>query len=91
MDIIERYSRVHANLAELAGSSTSCIFMALEQFDAEGRKVIASRLYEVFRFNFDDFEVQNLVRDNLKSLSPDANLSWIPDWRMDNEALLAST
>jgi hypothetical protein len=91
MDIIESYSRVHANLFELAGGSAACIFKALEQFNVEDRKEIASRLHEVLKFNFERYSVQDLVRDNLKALSPDADLSWIPDWRKDNEALLAST
>jgi len=90
MDIIESYSRIQNDLHVLNGGRTSCIFKALEQFNSEDRKEIASRLHEVFKFNFESTSVQDLVRRNLKSMCPDADLSWIPDWRKDYEALLAS-
>jgi len=67
------------------------MFEALEKLSAEDRKLILSRLYEVFEFKFGRYSVQALIRDNLKTLSPDADLSWIPDWRKDNEAILTST
>lgn len=91
MDIIEKYSRVHANLFHLAGGSAASIFKALEQFDTEDRREIAGRLHEVIEFKFEQPSIQDLVRRNLKSMSPDADLSWIPDWRKDYEALQAST
>ncbi|MEJ3598173.1 hypothetical protein [Pseudomonas bubulae] len=90
MDIIESYREIQNDLHVLDGGRTSCIFKALEQFNAEDRKEIASRLHEVFKFNFENTSVQDLVRRNLKSMSPDADLSWIPDWRKAYEALLAS-
>lgn len=91
MDIIESYRKIQNDLHVLDGGRTSCIFKALEQFNAEDRKEIASRLHEVFKFNFENTSVQDLVRRNLKSISPDADLSWIPDWRKEYEALQAST
>lgn len=91
MDIIESYRKIQNDLHVLDGGRTSCIFKALEQFNAEDRKEIASRLHEVFKFNFENTSVQDLVRRNLKSISPDADLSWIPDWRKNYEALQAST
>jgi len=91
MDIIESYSRIYTNLVELGGSSATCIFNAIETFNNEDRKEIASRLHEVFKFNFESPSVQGLVRETLKSMSPDADLSWIPDWRKDYETLHAST
>lgn len=44
----------------------------------------------MIEFNFEQPSVQDLVRKNLKSISPDADLSWIPNWRKDYEALHAS-
>lgn len=90
MDIIESYRTIQNDLQVLDGGRTSCILKALEQFNAEDRKQIVSRLHEVFKFNFESTSVQDLVRRNLKSMNPDADLSWIPDWREDYEALLAS-
>ena len=91
VDIIEKYNETLASLRESTLGGAGCIFIALEKFNAEDRKVIANRLHEVLNFNFDRYSVQDLVRGNLKALSPDADLSWIPDWRKDNEALFAST
>lgn len=91
MDIIESYSRIYTNLVESGGHSATCIFNAIEQFNTEDRKEIASRLHEVFQFNFESYSVQGMIRGNLQALSPDADLSWIPDWRKDYEALHAST
>ncbi|HGY9638077.1 MULTISPECIES: hypothetical protein [Pseudomonas] len=90
MEIMQQYSRALANSFASEGSAAS-IFKALEQFDAEDRKVIASRLNEVLEFEFASPSAQELVRKNLKALSPDSDLSWIPDWRKDREALFAST
>ncbi|WP_422416758.1 hypothetical protein [Pseudomonas sp. GZD-222] len=91
MDIVDSYASNYIDLVRVGWSSATSIFKALEQFDAEDRKEIASRLYEVIEFNFEQPSVQDLVRKNLKSISPDADLSWIPDWRKDYEALHAST
>lgn len=90
MDAVARYNETFKSLHS-STSDGSAIFKALEQFSAEDRKVIASRLHEVFKFNFECYSVQGMIRGNLKALSPDADLSWIPDWRKDNEALFAST
>lgn len=91
MDIVDSYASSYLALVRIGRSSATCIFKALEQFSAEDRKVIASRLHEVFEFNFERYSVQDLIRRNLKALSPDADLSWIPDWRRDYETLHAST
>jgi len=91
MDIVDSYASSYIDLVRVGWSSATSIFKALEQFDAEDRKEIASRLHEVIEFNFEQASVQDLVRKNLKSISPDADLSWIPDWRKDYEALQAST
>lgn len=88
MEIMQEYSRALANFSE-AESNAASIFKALEQFNAEDRKVIASRLYEVLTFEFKRPTIQELVRRNLKILSPDADLSWIPDWKMDCEVLFS--
>ncbi len=90
MDAVARYNEAF-KLLHSSTSGGSAIFKTLEQFSAEDRKVIASRLHEVFDFNFESYSVQNLIRGNLKALSPDADLSWIPDWRKDYEALQTST
>lgn len=91
MDIIDSYASNYIDLARVGWSGAASIFKALDQFDTEDRKEIASRLHEVIEFNFEEPSVQDLVRRNLKSISPDADLSWIPDWRKDYEALQAST
>lgn len=91
MDTIENYNRTYISLVESGEDNAASIFNVLEQFNIADRKEIASRLYEVFSFNFEQPSVQDLVRRNLKALSPDADLSWIPEWRKDNEALFAST
>lgn len=75
----------------IGGSNAICIFKAIEQFNTEDRKEIASRLHEVFAFNFESTSVQDLARKNLKSMSPEADLLWIPSWRKDYEILQAST
>lgn len=91
MDIVDDYASSYIDLVQVGWSSATSIFKALDQFDTEDRKKIASRLHEVIEFNFEEPSVQDLVRRNLKSISPDADLSWIPDWRKDYEALQAST
>ena len=90
MDIADSYASSYVDLVRIGWNSATSIFKALEQFDTEDRKEIASRLHEVIEFNFEQPSVQDLVRKNLKSISPDADLSWIPDWRKDYEALHAS-
>ena len=90
MDIVDSYAISYIDLVRVGWNSATSIFKALEQFDTENRKEIASRLHEVIEFNFEQPSVQDLVRKNLKSISPDADLSWIPDWRKDYEALHAS-
>jgi hypothetical protein len=91
MDIVDDYASSYIDLVQVGWSSATSIFKALDQFDTEDRKEIASRLHEVIEFNFEEPSVQDLVRRNLKSISPEADLSWIPDWRKDYEALQAST
>lgn len=91
MDIVDDYASSYIDLVQVGWSSATSIFKALDQFDTEDRKEIASRLHEVIEFNFEEPSVQDLVRRNLKSISPDADLSWIPDWRKDYEALQAPT
>ena len=92
MGAIARYTEALNTLnQDTANGSGSIIFRALEQFDAEDRKVIASQLHEVLEFNFDSFSAQDMVRRNLKFLSPEADLSWIPDWRDGYDADIAST
>lgn len=90
MDIVDSYAISYIDLIRVGWNSATSIFKALEQFDTENRKEIASRLHEMIEFNFEQPSVQDLVRKNLKSISPDADLSWIPDWRKDYEALHAS-
>ena len=90
MDIVDGYASSYIDLVRVGWNSATSIFKALEQFDTENRKEIASRLHEMIEFNFEQPSVQDLVRKNLKSISPDADLSWIPDWRKDYEALHAS-
>lgn len=90
MDIVDSYAISYIDLVRVGWNSATSIFKALEQFDTENRKEIASRLHEMIEFNFEQPSVQDLVRKNLKSISPDADLSWIPDWRKDYEALHAS-
>ncbi len=41
----------------IGGSNAICIFKAIEQFNTEDRKEIASRLHEVFAFNFESTSV----------------------------------
>ena len=91
MDIADSYASSYVDLVRIGWNSATSIFKALEQFDTEDRKEIASRLHEVIEFNFEQPSVQDLVRKNLKSISPGADLSWIPDWRKDYEALQATT
>ena len=91
MDIVDSYAISYIDLVRVGWNSATSIFKALEQFDTENRKEIASRLHEMIEFNFEQPSVQDLVRKNLKSISPDADLSWIPDWRKNYEALQAST
>lgn len=90
MDIVDSYAISYIDLVRVGWNSATSIFKALEQFDTENRKEIASRLHEMIEFNFEQPSVQDLVRKNLKSISPDADLSWIPNWRKDYEALHAS-
>lgn len=91
MDIVDSYASSYIDLVRVGWSGAASIFKALEQFDPEDRREIASRLHEVIEFNFEQPSIQDLVRKNLKSISPDADLSWIPDWRTNYEALQAST
>lgn len=91
MDIVDSYASSYIDLVRIGWNSAISIFKALEQFDTEDRKEIASRLHEIIEFNFEQPSVQDLVRKNLKSISPDADLSWIPDWRKDYETLHTST
>ena len=91
MDVVDSYASSYIDLVRVGWSGATSIFKALEQFDTEGRSEIASRLHEVIEFNFEQPSIQDLVRRNLKSISPDADLSWIPDWRKNYEALQAST
>lgn len=91
MNAIARYNETFKSLH---GSTSDgfAMFKALEQFNAEDRKVIASRFHEIFDFRFErSFSKQDLVRRNLKALSPDADLSWIPNWRDGYDAYVAST
>lgn len=90
MDTIEIYHETSKILLDNTASYIS-VFMILEELHDEERRFTASRLNEIFNFSFESFSVQDLFRYNLRTLSPDADLSWIPDWRKDNEALLAST
>ncbi|MBI6707255.1 hypothetical protein YA0599_03375 [Pseudomonas syringae] len=90
MDIVDSYASSYIDLVRVGWSGAASIFKALEQFDTEDRREIASRLHEVIEFNFEQPSIQDLVRKNLKSISPDADLSWIPDWRKGYEALHAS-
>ena len=90
MDIVDSYAISYIDLVRVGWNSATSIFKALEQFDTENRKEIASRLHQMIEFNFEQPSVQDLVRKNLKSISPDADLSWIPNWRKDYEALHAS-
>lgn len=94
MDAIARYDEAFKALYSSRSNGAiklKTAFDALEQFNAEDRKVIAGRLHEVFEFHFSSLGAERLIRDTLKSLSPDADLSWIPGWRNDNKTLLAST
>lgn len=91
MDIVDGYASSYIDLVRVGWSGAASIFKALEQFNTEDRREIASRLHEVIEFKFEQPSIQDLVRRNLKSISPDADLSWIPDWRKDYETLHAST
>jgi len=83
MSAIERYTEKLKEVYKGGQQSGVILFSTLEQFDADERKEIASHLHEVIQFDFDRPSGQDFVRSMLRRLSPDADLSWIPDWRHD--------
>lgn len=94
MDAVARYNEAFKALHERTSNGAvmfSDMLKAFEQFSVEDRKIIAGRFHEIFEFSFNSFGVQRLVRGCLKSVSPDADLSWIPDWRDGYDAYVAST
>ncbi|MBO2925396.1 hypothetical protein J5H75_27385 [Pseudomonas asiatica] len=90
MNATERYTEKLKELYK-EGHQGGVIFSTLEQFDEQERKEIASHLHEIIQFDFDTPSAQGFVRSMLRRLSPDADLSWIPDWRHDWDAQVSST
>lgn len=95
MDAVARYEEAFKALYDRTSAGAVMLndmLKVFEQFSVEDRKVIAAgRFHDSFEFSLYSLGAQILIRECLKDVSPDADLSWIPNRRDGYDAYLAST
>lgn len=79
--VLSKYNETLEELLRTESFRMNSLVKAAEHFSEQERLEIASNFHKILDFDFSRPSIQDLARSYIRLIHPDADLSWIPDWK----------